>query len=97
MIGIVKNIPMVHKIITLAATFVVAVFVAGAYFSGILALPEDVQALEVKVETNIEAIHDLTEQSVRERNLMLRMLCNQDPEESWESCERQYGGVGGAF
>lgn len=96
MVAAIKSIPLVHKILSLAVTILLSVFLAGAYLSGILSLPDSVQALELRVNNNTEAINELVDQNVHERSLMLRMLCNQDPHESWESCEMKYGGMGGA-
>ena len=59
----------------------------GASLSGYTQLPE-------KVKRNTAAIRALEADQAVDRNLLMRMLCNQDPEESFESCEQKYSGVG---
>jgi hypothetical protein len=90
-----KNVPLIHKLMSIFITVIIAVFVSGAYLSGIMDLPRKVELNSLAIEDNSEAIQYLTDQHEFERNLMLRMLCNQDPHETFESCERQYSGIGG--
>lgn len=62
----------------------IALMGIGASAAGYVGLPE-------KVEANTTAIHSLQDQGDIQERLMLRMLCNQDPVRTWESCETQYG------
>lgn len=93
-IGWLKEIPLIHKLVMIFITVVVSVFLSGAYLSGLLDLPDGVDELRAQVTVNTNAIHEIQDQHRSDRNLMLRMLCNQDPRESWESCELRYGGGG---
>ena len=85
----VKKIPAAWQ----AMMVLLAIFLAGAAFSGILGLPDQVSANTNAIQENSNRIHQIEDSHVDERNLLLRMLCNQDPEESFETCERKYSGL----
>lgn len=90
-ITVLKKIPAAWQ----AFMALVAFFLAGAALSGWINLPARVDSVEAQVNTNTEEIHAIRDEHAQERNLMLRMLCNQDPAETFQSCERRYSGVGG--
>ena len=64
----------------------VALMGIGTKLSGYVGLPS-------KVEQNTIMIHDLQDEHAADRNLLLRVLCNQNPQETFASCEQKYSGV----
>jgi hypothetical protein len=80
---VIRKVPAAWQALLVA----VALLGAGATVSGYTGLPE-------KVKRNTAAIRALEMEHAIDRNLLMRMLCNQNPDETFESCEQKYSGVG---
>lgn len=81
-----------QKVAATVLTILVAVFTSGMYFSGVLGLPESVEALETQTEfIRTEQIKNFSEHAMINSRLD-KILCNQNPEMTWDQCELRYGG-----
>lgn len=90
--ALVSELTAFQKIVALVITILAAVSTSGAYFSGVLGLPEDVTNLSAKVE---EHTVELEQNSIEHQTINSRLdkiLCNQNPDMSWDQCELRYGG-----
>ncbi len=90
--GLLEELSAFQKFMAVAITILIAVFTSGAYFSGVLGMPEELRAnVETTEFIRAEQIRNFEEHG--QINVRLdKILCNQDPEMSWDQCELRYGG-----
>jgi len=66
----------------------------GMVFGGWLGLPSTVESNKHLIEQNRECCEEALQGSMNTELKLNRVLCNQDPDMSYERCEQLYGGNG---
>lgn len=75
------------------ATFVSIVFLSGATLTGYIGLPERVDVNEAMLTEQAIEIYRLHEDDTEIKAALREILCNQDPDKTWEQCRLEYGSL----
>ena len=83
-----KKIPAAWQV----GTLLIAIFLGGAALSGWIQLPSEMSATQETLEfVRVEQIRNFSEHSQINSRLD-KILCNQNPDMTWDQCELAYGG-----
>ncbi len=76
-----------------AASFVVALVLTGVTMGGWVGLPDRMEEMEGRVHLVEDCCEEETRERQELRRLMNMILCNQDPENTFATCQLQHGGT----